>query len=632
VDHEPLDRRYRPRHFADVIGQKHATAVLRKAAASDRPPQQILLSGGSGLGKTTIARIFAAALLCEDRRDDGDSCGGCPSCVDIFAPGRVHPDVIELDAASNGGKDEIREIAQRALTMPLRGRFKVYIVDEAHGLSRAGAEAALKLLEEPPGHVIFVLATTDPHKMLDTIRGRCVELELTAPARDDLVANLRRVAVGEDWDVDDAVLGVVVDAARDQTGVRGTVKTLAKLADDLAAGEALDAATAADRLGALGDGALDRWAAAVAAADLDAAFDAVTELRSRWSASLVWAAVRDWVGTQLRTAARGDADIAAARWVDVLAGMVTVERPDDAWLTVVTARITRGDLTNPVDVAARLETVTDQARQVLDQLAAGVPAVSRGPTAGPEPDDPLSAPDADAQAVAGARTEREIPAADDTTGGPVDRSDTEPDLSDTTVRWLDDAAPPDDSYDPWFDNPDARDTRPLAESDIPGPTTQGTSNAGTNGQRHRRDRGGPVKPGQAEAPANRQGRTPRQAGPASAPTPARPPQDPVPSDRDPEPAHTGAGKGLLSRRQQTAPVAAPEPAAVADLLGRRYPEVAALIRTATLSRLDDGRLRVVVDAALAGRFRAGNTAELVTNAAVKVGFAGVDWKVRRATS
>lgn len=229
--------KYRPTRFADVVGQKHVVSVLSSAAARQRPAQQILLAGPSGLGKTTTARIFAAALLCEHRSADGDCCGLCRSCSEIVGPQNEHPDVMELDAASNGGKDEIRELAARATLAPLRGRWKIYIVDEAHGLTGPGGQAFLRLLEEPPGHCLFILATTDPDKLPAALRGRCVTLEVLPPRREELLANLFRVAAGEDWELSQDVAGAVLAASDSSLGVRGTVTTLEKIAGLLEAGE-----------------------------------------------------------------------------------------------------------------------------------------------------------------------------------------------------------------------------------------------------------------------------------------------------------------------------------------------------------------------------------------------------------
>lgn len=244
---EPLAVTHRPRRFADLIGQRHVAAVLRSAAGAATPPQALLLAGNSGLGKTTVSRIFAAALNCEDRATDGDACGVCATCTDIAA-GRW-PDLVEMDAASNGGKDEIRELSSRAALAPISSPWRIFYLDEAHGLTGPGAQALLKLLEEPPAHALFILATTDPDKLPNTLRGRCVEIELIPPGREDLVANLGRIAGVEGWDVTGDVIDAVIDASDPTLGVRGVVTTLDKLSGIYRSGAAPTAAELAERLG-----------------------------------------------------------------------------------------------------------------------------------------------------------------------------------------------------------------------------------------------------------------------------------------------------------------------------------------------------------------------------------------------
>jgi DNA polymerase III subunit gamma/tau len=218
-----LASRYRPRRLVDVVGQTPITAVLRAAVASGRLPQQLLFSGGSGLGKTTLARIVASSVLCE-APSDGDACGECPSCRDVHTGS--HPDVVEVDAASNGGKEEVRDIAARANVAPLRGSRKVYIIDEVHGLSRPGGEAFLKLLEEPPPHVMFMLATTDPDKMARANRGRCVEFALRRPAPEVLAEHVRWVAAEEGCALSGQDAAAIVEATDPELGVRGALMVL----------------------------------------------------------------------------------------------------------------------------------------------------------------------------------------------------------------------------------------------------------------------------------------------------------------------------------------------------------------------------------------------------------------------
>ncbi len=224
--------KYRPRNFQELIGQKEVKKVLNAFVNNGKIPQQILFSGGSGLGKTTIARVFASMILCHadfKNRENLAPCNECESCIEIFSSSSAHPDLIEFDAASNGGKDEIREIAQRAMLSPVMGSKKIYIIDEAHGLSNPGGQAFLKLLEEPPAHVIFMLCTTDPEKMLKTNRGRCIEFRLKNPSKSELLSNLEKIVLKENSNIGQDVLELVVDASDPELGVRGTVVTLGKV-------------------------------------------------------------------------------------------------------------------------------------------------------------------------------------------------------------------------------------------------------------------------------------------------------------------------------------------------------------------------------------------------------------------
>ena len=256
---------YRPLNFSTLTGQRHVVAVLKRAVQDNLTPQQLLFSGGSGLGKTTVARILASALLCTTsmgERLEGDSCGRCRSCEALMSGS--HPDLIEFDAASNGSKDEIREIAARAQVSPMLSSKRIYIIDEAHGLSSSGGQAFLKLLEEPPSHVMFMLCTTDPHKMLKTNRGRCTEFELLSPTRNELIGNLLRICSAEGWNCQTPILEMVVDCTDPDLGVRGTVNMLSKLSSALASSKNLTVEEASVLLG--------RASAELAASLLEAIF------------------------------------------------------------------------------------------------------------------------------------------------------------------------------------------------------------------------------------------------------------------------------------------------------------------------------------------------------------------------
>ena len=201
VAYQSLYRRYRPQTFGEVVGQERVTATLRNAVRDGRVAHAYLFSGPRGTGKTSTARILAKALNCTDLRD-GEPCGACDSCTQVAAGTSL--DVMELDAASNNGVDAMRDLIGRA-ALGTAGRAKVYIVDEVHMLSAGASNALLKTLEEPPGHVYFVLATTDPQKVLPTIRSRTQHFEFRLLSHDLLRSHL-------DWVVKDAGLEVASEA------------------------------------------------------------------------------------------------------------------------------------------------------------------------------------------------------------------------------------------------------------------------------------------------------------------------------------------------------------------------------------------------------------------------------------
>src|SRR3954453_6619650 len=215
MSYQVLARKYRPQKFSDVIGQEHVTRTLQNAIEQQRIAHGYIFSGHRGIGKTTIARILAMALNCRGKDGKADKpqaepCGVCDSCTEIRAGGAV--DVIEIDAATNRGIDEIRELRDAARYRPARDRYKIYILDEAHQITDAAFNALLKTLEEPPGHVVFMMATTAPEDIPQTIRSRCQHFSFHAVRFDDIVGQLRDIAKKEKIKADDDALALLAEA------------------------------------------------------------------------------------------------------------------------------------------------------------------------------------------------------------------------------------------------------------------------------------------------------------------------------------------------------------------------------------------------------------------------------------
>jgi len=224
-----LYRRYRPESFAELIGQSQVTDPLMQALTADRVNHAYLFSGPRGCGKTTSARILARCLNCHQGPTD-TPCGTCPSCVELSRDGGGSLDVVEIDAASHNGVDDARDLRERAVYAPARDRYKIFILDEAHMVTQQGFNALLKIVEEPPEHVKFIFATTEPDKVIGTIRSRThhYPFRLVPPA--DLLAYIESVCSSEGATVEEGVLPLVVRAGG------GSVRDTLSVLDQLIAG------------------------------------------------------------------------------------------------------------------------------------------------------------------------------------------------------------------------------------------------------------------------------------------------------------------------------------------------------------------------------------------------------------
>ncbi|OOG56723.1 DNA polymerase III subunit gamma/tau [Rhodanobacter sp. C03] len=210
MSYQVLARKWRPRKFAELVGQEHVVRALTNALETGRMHHAYLFTGTRGVGKTTIARIFAKSLNCE-RGQSADPCGECSVCTSVDEGRFV--DLLEIDAASNTGVDDVREVIENAQYAPSRGRFKVYLVDEVHMLSKNAFNALLKTLEEPPPHVKFLLATTDPQKLPVTVLSRCLKFNLKRLLPEQISGQMRHILAAENIAYEDSAIGELARAA-----------------------------------------------------------------------------------------------------------------------------------------------------------------------------------------------------------------------------------------------------------------------------------------------------------------------------------------------------------------------------------------------------------------------------------
>src|SRR5437660_3759674 len=207
--YQVIARKYRPQSFADVVNQEHVKTTLENAIGQQRIAHGYIFSGQRGTGKTTVARILARCLNCV-QGPTTKPCGVCASCIEIAAGSSV--DVIEIDAASNRGINEMRELRENVRYQPARDRYKVFIIDEAHQITSEAFNALLKTIEEPPAWAVFILCTTESHKIPATIASRCQHFSFRSVNADDLIQRMREICVQEGIEAEDEALSVIAQS------------------------------------------------------------------------------------------------------------------------------------------------------------------------------------------------------------------------------------------------------------------------------------------------------------------------------------------------------------------------------------------------------------------------------------
>ncbi len=272
--YQVLARKWRPRDFASLVGQEHVVKALRHALSEQRLHHAYLFTGTRGVGKTTLARILAKCLNCETGITP-EPCGKCGACVEI--DGGRFPDLIEIDAATNTGIDEMRALQDNAAYVPVRGRFKVFVIDEVHMLSKPAFNSMLKTLEEPPAHLKFILATTDPQKIPVTVLSRCLQFNLKQMPRAAIVGHLAKILPEEKIEFDPEALALIARAAA------GSMRDALSLLDQAIAHGAgrLAAAGVREMLGTVDETYLLRLLEALAGGDGPALAAIADEMQAR---------------------------------------------------------------------------------------------------------------------------------------------------------------------------------------------------------------------------------------------------------------------------------------------------------------------------------------------------------------
>ncbi len=404
---QSLYRRHRPQSFADVVGQEHIVRTLSNAIERDRVHHAYLFVGSRGTGKTSMAKILAKSLNCVNG-PTLTPCGVCESCVAIAAGGSM--DVVEMDAASNRSVDDIRELRERVGYAPAAGRWKVYILDEAHMLTREAWNAFLKTLEEPPPNTVFVLATTEAHKVMPTIVDRCQRFDFTRPSPEEIAVVLRRVAEAESITIEAGAVGAIARAARGsfRDGLGTLDQLVAYSGNEIATDDVLAVLGVADAE------LLFAAAEAIAAGDGRAALQVSADLArsgrdpARFAADLVshlrQLLVISTLGeipdhflvvaeheARLSDQARRLGDAALVRAIDQLAAATTAIREgDEARMTVELALLR--------SARPEIDPATAALAQRLERLeqggggAASAPSATAAPAPTPMADPPAAAP------------------------------------------------------------------------------------------------------------------------------------------------------------------------------------------------------------------------------------------------
>jgi len=267
-----LARKWRPQIFEDVAGQSHVTKTLQNALKNNRLAHALLFCGARGVGKTTVARILARAINCPNKKTDFNPCNKCDICTEIISGASV--DIIEIDGASNRGIDEIRQIRENIKFYPARTKFKVYIIDEVHMLTKEAFNALLKTLEEPPSHIYFIMATTEPQKIPQTILSRCQRYDFRKLTLKELTGHLKNIAQKEGMEITDSALTIIAREAG------GSVRDSMSILDKVIAFGALNADDVCDVLGISGFSLIKEICLSILNRDIQAALRVLEKLDS----------------------------------------------------------------------------------------------------------------------------------------------------------------------------------------------------------------------------------------------------------------------------------------------------------------------------------------------------------------